>query len=619
LLDRKVALIGLAFGVLGLVISLFLRYGIGLALSVLIPCLVYLLLRTDSDNDMATLQSYFIGHSKVRIVHLVGLVLTAVLFVISVFFLRYSRPVGYFVFASAISVVISIEIVTLPKKPSLAQVGSIILQMSLLFASLSWGVILEFPGLPLYDPWYHEVLTQYIINNGHVIPSTFIFPFSPDQAAQDYSPFPFFHIIVATTSLVAGILSYKMSVIGSIGLFQIASLLFVFLSAKKILLDIRLALFAMFFVGISDWSITYGIYLIPQTLGYGLFALLFFLLIRNAEKPTRTNLVLIFATFLVILFSHTVTTFISLLLITIFFASSFLYPYFIKGESVTVQRRKLSFVFVLAIFASVLTYWVLFTSFLVQRTRSFIENITKVSGVAEPIATSYFHYEFNQIGIYLLWFLAIVGCLLWLRSKKASQVKFSILCSFCFLALFMYTATVAGLTTFIPERWFVFVFILGAIPAAEGLNLIRKRLRRRWLLVLTCCLIFSLAFFMISAGDANLDNALFGKDEVTAYSYTQSEMTAANTITHFFNGTIYTDSDFSTYFIWSLNVNITILNLTNPTLPGEGVVIIRQYIFDHPDQAYSDGPYIRVNSTLLNMFQQANKIYSNGQVDAYAP
>jgi hypothetical protein len=617
-LDRKIALLGFALGVLILISVIFLGRGIGLALSVFLPCFLYVIFRIDGNRETDTLQNFFVKKSRIKTLHAVGAICAITLFLFSIFCLSYSRNIEYFFFVSIVSVIIAVEILVIPQNHSSIQQESIICQMLLVFASLSWGIFFEYPGLPQSDPWYHAALSQFIVDTGHVIPSTFTFPWADIQVAPAYAPFPFHHIIVAMTSILTGIESMKLSMTFSIGLFQIGSLIFIFLTARRILVDTRLALFAMFFVGISNWSITYGIFLVPQTLGYSLFALLFFLLVRNAEKPARSNFVLIFTISIAILLSHTVTTFVSLLVIVIFFASSYFYPIITKGSpSAKFRKKEISVSLVLLVLTTVFTYWTYFTGFMEERFESFMVAASEVA-LASPVSKSYFHYEFDQLGIYLMYFLVIVGGLLWLRIRKSSSVKFSIICSFAFLTLFMYSATILGLQTFVPERWFVFVFIMGAIPAAEGLNHLGKILRRRQLLVIMCVFIFSLTFLMVATGDANLDSPLIGKNEVPSYSYTLSEMTAAKTVTSFANSTVYSDADMGSYFWWVLQKKIAYCNFTNPTvMPNGAIVLLRQYVFEHPIQIAPYGSYIIANSTFTSSFQYNNRIYSNGQVEAY--
>jgi hypothetical protein len=442
-------------------------------------------------------------------------------------------------------------------------------------------------------------------------------PWTPEQVSG-YGSFPFMHLIVSMTSLVTSISSYKISSVFSIGVFDVASLLFVFLMTRRILSDVRLALFATLFVGVSNWHIVSGFALIPQSLGYGLFALIIYLLVKQGSEPTYSNLLLIILTLFSMIFSHTLTSFVLVVTIVTFFLSKRFYPYFIKNLSVIRQKVGVTLPITLFSGISVLVYWIFYADFFTERLFSLKWDLTTRTGMASPAFKSYLHYEFDQLGIYLLYVLAMIGFLVWLKKRKRSLLKVTIITSAGTLLLFMYGCWLFGLRSILPERWFLFVIFLIAAPAAEGLKNLVITVKREKTFVLTSLLIFSLTFLMITTGDANRDSPLFRKEEVEGVSYLESEMRAADMINGFFNGNIFIDWGFSDYFRWVLKKkDITSINFTAFKPPTEGIVIERSYIYERPTQLRPFGPYIRVNRTFESTLQKMNKVYCNGEVAAY--
>lgn len=616
MLDQKLAMIGCICGIMLLLYAISIGKGIGLSFTLFFSCLIYLIITHWKDIDVrATFHSHILNRSKLRVIHVTNTFCLILFFLISVYFILYFRPLEYFLLASIFSAIIGLEILTFPDGRSRFFVGSILLQILLLSTSLRWGVTFEFPGLIGSDSWYHSLLTEYIMKNGRVISPLYRMGWTPVQVSE-YGSFPFTHLIVAMTGLVTSIQSYKVSSVSSIGVFEVVSLLFVFLMTRKTLSDVRLPLLATLFVGVSNWHIVYGFALIPQSLGYGFFALVIYLLVKQTLKPTYSNLLLIFLALFSTILSHTVTSFVLVVTIAAFFLSKRFYPYFVKNPPLTLQKVGITLSLTLFSGISVLVYWIFYTDFFTERVLYWMWDL-RTTGTTSPAFKSYIHYEFDQLGIYFLYILAVIGCLIWLKKRERSLLKFTLIISTSTFLFFIYGSWLLGLRSILPSRWFVFVFILIAVPAAEGLKNLVKTGKREKMLILTTLLIFFLTFLMITTDDANKDSPLFKKEEVVGASYLESEMCAAETINGFLNGTVYADQGFAGYFWWVLKRNMTSINFIAFEPPREGIVIERNYFYERPTSLRIYGPYIRVNRTFEITLQNMNKVYCNGEVAAY--
>jgi len=482
---------------------------------------------------------------------------------------------------------------------------------------LRGGIFFEFPGLVAPDR-FHIILTEYIRENGHVIPEDYRMEWLPIDITG-YRSIPAMNIIVCIYGLITSITSYKECLFLSIGIFEISSLLFVFLISKKLLDSPELSLFATLLIGMSNWYIVWGFFLVPQSLGLSIFPLIVFLILHKKKSIYYTFLWMFIYIFLIL--SHTVSPFITAIMIVFFFIGELLYYKPLRGH-ITSEAKSIGSIIPLFSLVSLITYWMFFSNFFTERVISFRANILRVGGRIMTLYPykNYIHYEYDNLGIYILYYLAILSCLCWLNERKRKYPKFIIMTGAGGLICILYGLWIFNLQTLLPERWFPFVFILLAALSAEGLELLTKNVKQKYRPILVSLLIFFFTFFMITSGDANVDSPIIGKEDVVRYYYLESEVQAVNTINEFFRGTIYSDSNFNDYFRWVLKRNMIVANFSEleTSFKSFSVLIIRKYIYERPIRLSQEGPYSRVNPTLGKRLGKINIIYSNHEVTTYA-
>jgi hypothetical protein len=617
-LDRKAAILGVLCSLVLLVIGVRITNGIGIALALFLGSFIYLmLLKKKNGNIAGRLASFSLGRSKLLLMHVLVTSSLFLVLVISLSCFQYSRPLWYFVFVSIASAVVAIEILTLKENKFGLYSANIALQLVLLFAGIRWSVMFEFPGLPLYDPLGHFWLTDFILRTGHIISVQNLASATIPELgyAESYSSFPFTHVIVAIFCQVTA-LPYKLGLTLSVGFFEIISPFYVFLISRRIFKDLRASFLTTLLIGVNTYQILHGISMIPQSLGLCFFALAIYLILgRKMEIPSYIALLIVLFS---ITLSHTVSAFVLIVGIGAIFMSNTIFRIFKKHKLNKIIFGRITLITLLLSVVLVFSYWILFSTFFDSRVLSFVQNIRTNSGSMFPSVRSYAHYEIDQIGIYIVYILALIGFFVWLKKKKR-LLPIAVMFTSFILILITYGSLTLGLNSILPTRWYAFDFFFVAILSSEGLFTLLRHMdrRKRLSLVFAFLLLFALTFTLVTNSDANTDNPLFLKNQVVETAYTASEMQGAFSVSTFYNGTIYVDALFEDAFSWSLQRNVQIINFITFELPQNAVVIERNYIYEHPTLEWDDGPYSVIKPSFAGELQGADLFYSNGEVRAY--
>jgi hypothetical protein len=623
-LDRKLAVVGLLCGSSALFVAVRIGKGIGISLTVFLSCLAYLIIERLTHDGVASVRDSDLDYRK-----LLALLIANTLFLISfltysVHSLSYQRPLEYFIAASVSGAIIGIELYMFPRRPSRLLVLGALLQILLLSASIRFGVLFQYPGIIGSDS-YHSILTDYIVRTGHVIPSNYVPSWQPEYGASvsSYSSFPLMHIVVAIFSLLTSISSYKESIILTVGIFEIVSLLFFFALCRTIISDLRQVLFATLVLALSARLIFWGIWIIPQSFGLALFIMVLYLLVSSRSRNQYSKLLLLLLTLLCITLAHTVSSFLTVLIILIFLASgSFLSR--IASSEYALRRGRVTIYLSLFSMLLVIVCWAFFSNFLTQEVNSLVYNFNEGLHVLAlaPAGKNYSSYEIDNIGSYLFYALGIIGGLTWLRDR-VSVVKFEMLVAATGLLLFIYSFWLTSLSAFLPDRWFAFGFVLAAPAASEGLKRLLAINRRRYAaLALVFILLFSFTFLMTMNSDIDIDNPLIGTGQVVRYSYLSSEMIGANWAKDFSKPPFYADQGFIDYFFSELRTSMTYIDFSTPNsyvAPSKGTLIIRNYIYERPVPEKPYGALTIVGSSFQIRIENLNRIYSNAEVTLYVP
>jgi hypothetical protein len=614
-LDLKVAILGAIGGLALFGIAVAIRRGIGISLSLLLPCIGYLVIEwLEGRQGVRHLERQFKADQKLQSMGTV-LILALILFLaFSLHAFLYQRPPEYFILACTFSALIGLEIYMLPQKTWFAP--SILLQIILLAASLRWGVIFEYNSLVGADV-YHSLLSSYITENGHIIPNTYVISWAADWVSESvriYHDFPLMHIVVSEYTLVTSIASYKDSLTMTIGFLEIVSMLFVFLMARKMLADQRIALLATLLLAVSAPHIFWGMELVPQSFGVGLFIILIYLVLKGEKEKRRPVLALFILVLAAMMLAHTVSSFILLLTILLLSLSVLFTSHLIRGWSQ--DYRPISTHMILLSSTAVVAYWMLFSSFLTERVDSLLRSFGNAHLLTlSPIGKTYFAYEVDNIGLYLFYALGIIGLLGSMRKGRLGSIRLGL--SAMALLFLTYAFWLTGFTTLLPDRWIVFAFVLFTIPAAAGVARIVALARGRCRFILVLALLCSFTFFMVMNSDVNMDAPLIGTSQTIEYAYRDSEIVGASWAVSSSRTTIYASHDYYYYFLTGLRAGMNTIDFVNFQAPKNSTVLISNRVYERPVDIPFTGEAIMVSRTFAERLALFNRVYSNGEVVAY--
>jgi hypothetical protein len=613
-LDLKLAILGAIGGLALFGIAVAIHKGIGISLSLLLPCIGYLVIEWLESRQGIHLEREFKVDERLQSI---GTLLISALILFLAFSLHaflYQRPPEYFILACSFSALIGLEIYMLPQKTWFAP--AILLQIILLTASLRWGVVFEYNSLVGGDI-YHSLLTSYITENGHIIPDTYLISSAADWVSKSvriYHDFPLMHIMVSEYTLVTSIASYKDTLTMTIGFLEIVALLFVFLMSRKMFADQRIALLGTLLLAVSHPYIFWGIEVIPQSFGVGLFIILVYLILKAQREKSRPASVLFMLVLASMMFAHTVSSFILLLTIFLLSLSVLLTSRLMRGSSP--DYRPIDIQVMLLSSIAVVAHWTLFSSFLTERVDSFLRSFGSAHLLGlSPIGKTYIAYEVNNIGLYLFYAFGIIGLLASMRKAKLGPTRLGL--SAMALLFLTYAFWLTDFTTLLPDRWIVFAFILLTVPAGAGLGRVVALARGRWRFALVLALLCSFTFFMVMNSDINWDSPLIGTSQTIEYAYRDSEMAGASWAISSSNTTVYASVDMTDYSVFVLKAGMNTIDFVNFQAPQNSVLLISHRVYERPTDIPFTSTAIMVNRGFAERLALFDRVYSNGEVAAY--
>jgi len=128
---------------------------------------------------------------------------------------------------------------------------------------------------------------------------------------------------------------------------------------------------------------------------------------------------------------------------------------------------------------------------------------------AEPTTIDVLVPYLDTAGFLLLLFGTFLGCLYVVNRTRARQSTFTLLISAAVMLVFVLGLPMFGIRSFIPQRWFAFLYLPLALLTVIGLRHLELSLNRR--IVVAVLLVFAAVFPMVMVVSANgtVDNPAF--------------------------------------------------------------------------------------------------------------
>ncbi|WP_157533070.1 hypothetical protein [Haloferax profundi] len=595
-----------------------------------LACLSYLVVRWqyDSTTELPTISTTLSKASTVAFVFGLG---TLVLIAQQ----AHARTVPFLLLASALAAVILVQLFFVADdafSPGLVLAQILALSVVVRFASLYTT-----PGFVGVDSWTHIALyTQPIFESQSLGP----------LAEVKYYAAPLYHILVATTAQWLGV-SLRDALFLSVGLVTTLFTVTIF-GASRFFVGERWAVVAVALYAVADHVVRWGINIIPTSLGLVFFVALVYYTVRMLSVPARLRdygMMLFFS--VAIIFTHQVSAFIALVLLGVATTVQLLFK-FGHGQTIFGEQNRpvseeavdsWSLTVVTSLYAGILAVnWSVtpyanstfiefmprLLEFTIAQSAGFLNLIDSSSPppVASPSAAGpmaqYVAY-FDGMGYFILFFLTIVGSLVVLHLRSRREAGLVLVVATAIMMVFTFLFPLFGVRTFIPSRWYAFMYAPMAIVGTLGLSYLAHRVTGRQIVV--GLVIFALVFpgTMLMSQSATEDNPVF-PDHNIRYAYSESELAAVYTageIDPAAGGLVYTDHPYKTVFPRSGSYEAeTIRFAEDGSLATTGVIVYRPLQSDGatlfetgPD---SSGTYDVPQSLLCP--EDGEKFYDNGDV-----
>ncbi len=576
-----------------------------IGIAIMVASVVYLLFK----NKIADSSNPSLPESKSLNIILNIIFLSA--FMASILLMQSSlyRPILYFMLTSVAVAALAAEILSSNGK---TQTGWIILKTLFISFSLRYGLLYELPGFYGVDPWWHSIIVEDWLNYGHIVSQI-------STGHTSYADFPIMHLGVMAMRIVTQ-LNPKDSLFASIGLFYIFSMLFVFLLSQH-LINTKAGLLAALFISFSSDHIGWGAWLVPTSLGIGIFTMILWVIFKSTFNIASRLILIIISSTLIL--AHTVSAFVTAIALVLILTANRISRRQYKNNG---EKLDIEYAFVLFFCVFMLTRWI---HCFYSPSRSFFE--VEVGWLTSALSTDvqYVGTAFeasatplgplNRVGFLMLICFIVIGSLFWLSPKTINNRKIAIIASAGGLSTATFIFPFFGITNLIPGRWLPFVCVIAAPIVAEGIlalsRLLNDPLRKSILMVLV---VFIFCTFMINSVGINTQSPFYGteymKDPARA-AFTESELSTVDTILKVYNGIITTDNEYLKLpFAGRIAANK--LKLLSTDTKNEGLIIIREYVYTHGIIREQIDEQSR---NLLNSFgsYEHNMIYNNGEVKAY--
>jgi len=441
----------------------------------------------------------------------------------------YVRPMAYFILTAVMAGAVALEVFSLPS--GRAARGLVLLQIVALGASVHFSHAAIFPSVIGIDPALHFHLVDGIITTQQI------------TEGADYSTTPLFHIEMAMGMMLTEA-DYK---IVSALLTGIPNILIVPLSVfllGRYLFDVRIGLMAALLISVAPYHLYFGVWAVPNTFAAISIPLIFYLMIRlRRERNTLPGRERNLATFalIVLLMAALVLTHpvASLVLATILFI---IWSINRVCQMVLLKRGAPTVTLGMALFfVTLMLGWWTFVGdqiyFIGQQLTSGFQ-IGYLSSVPDTVASFVYQLPLAEqmmryIGMFAFFSLGILGCFAIITKKVRNAERMTLAfiglvpCGVGFVSL---AFALSGL----DARWFYVAEMFLAIPLAVIILAMRSKGRLKLATtVVAAGVVASLVFISILSPLGSIDNRELFPNTGIRYSFTDSELTGAQFISHY--------------------------------------------------------------------------------------
>ena len=390
------------------------------------------------------------------------------------------------------------------------------------------------------DPWAHAGYIKHFLQFHHVM---------APPGWEYYCNYPLAHLLACASNLIGNIsIKESMFIIGAV---LALSTIFVYLIVKKITNNINLALLSMLLLNFADFHIQWSIEVIAMSVGIAIYAILIYLILKRNEKHRLLYTALLILFLFIILWTHTVSSFIALISVISLYVGSFVYSgIYEKGKC---KELVVSLTLCMLFIVLLVFHWMDPSyPFIESITRGLVNSLTNeaeflgreietLPTVAERLDT--IPKILNLLGFLIYIFLGILGTLYCLSKKYADKTKFSLIFMLIVLFFVFFAFPLFGIHNIIPYRWPAFIYVIFVLFVAIGLTGILSILKgKNQKVAFVIIILFFSSFFMITNFVTDMDSPVYGGGTHQRFIWTESEMALSKTMGNFYSGANVADS-----------------------------------------------------------------------------
>jgi len=445
------------------------------------------------------------------------------------------RPLIFFISISIIVTSLSLEIIfTQNKTESYVYRLFFKILLSSLILRLSAYFISPYPVGS--DPWEHADLIRDVLSFGTIdVPKSI--------TSVYYSNYPLMHLLSCIISLVGNLnVKGSMSIIGSI---LTLSTIFIYLFSKKITNNISISLLSMLLINFADFHVQWSIQVIAMTFGIALYTMLIYGVIKKEEKSLHISIFLTTIIFAIV-WTHTVSSFISFLSIISLYMGSLVYSILYKRE--IFNKFFVGFNYCILFSVILLVHWIdPQYPFFEMVTRGLIASLSNEASFLGSIVVSTYGDTLDSIlnilGFLIYIFFGAIGSLYFLSREHANIKTVSLISMLVVLFFVFLVFPVMGIRNIVPYRWPAFIYVSLVMFVSTGLFIVLKVFKRNtYRCMFIIIVIFMSSFFMITNFATNLDSPTYGNELSVKLIWTEAEMTSFSKMDHLYEGVIVTDA-----------------------------------------------------------------------------
>ncbi|KCZ71727.1 hypothetical protein ANME2D_01781 [Candidatus Methanoperedens nitroreducens] len=418
----------------------------------------------------------------------------------------------------------------------------ILIQIILLQLNLIWGQNLKYFFVFGYtDIFVHLYYIQSILDSFHI------------TDAMDYYEYaPIYYIFNAMGIIIMGI-NTNVAFFILTALSYVPSTLFIYLIFKSLTKNEKISLLGVLFFAISRKFIFHGTYVIPLSLGFVIFLIIVFLLIKTNEikifrSKTLFNLFLILFSFILIIEHQTTTIFVAFILLLLLLSEILIYK-----KDYIISRK-----YVLLFICGFLAHWffvqyVMVANTVYQMKKSVLYDNEVFSG-ALPITLG--EFLLNSIDYMLIVFLAFIGifCAYYTADIHKNRIR-NIVLLILPIAIFFYIPGPAGLlgeiflTNRLPLLMMPFVVLAMAFGTIYLYTILYNKNSRDRAIGISILIVGFFAFFsMFNSVNSPELNISWLNIESDLY-FNEAEISGFSFLEGIFNNSI--DAVYSDYHTWN--------------------------------------------------------------------